>query len=303
MSTIVYNNETITIQSIDAFKLSSKCLNDTNNKTRENIIGAIINNNIPDEYCELQEWVTLKTSITEYIQNLDNTKKYIRAVCKNKGGRKFKFDFNIMVYYEDGTNYNYNIELKFNASSIDDTPQFVSPMKPSKYMSASYEDYYYDNYLPELARESGLEVPSRETYLKEIHTNKPKCMKKFQEVYYMGCKESSKYTSNTTHIKFYELAKILSTKSISSFIEKTELNIDALSDYLLTSQNNKIYMLYSDTKFIVQRPNMENYQILSVEKNPEKNRYECLSKSGVKLYVLLRWKNGNGIAFPAFQIS
>ena len=119
----------------------------------------------------------------------------------------------------------------------------------------------------------------------------------------MGCKESSKYTSNTTHIKFYELAKILSTKSISSFIEKTELNIDALSDYLLTSQNNKIYMLYSDTKFIVQRPNMENYQILSVEKNPEKNRYECLSKSGVKLYVLLRWKNGNGIAFPAFQIS
>jgi hypothetical protein len=303
MATVIYNNEIITIESVDAFKLSSKCLNDKNNKTRENIIGAIINNNIPDEYYALPEWDTLKTSITEYIQNLDNTRKYIRAVCKNKGGRKFNFDFNIMVYYEDGTSYNYNIELKFNASSIDETPQFVSPMKPSQYMSASYEDYYYDNYLSQLAAESGLEVPLRETYLKQIHTNKPKCMKLFQNLYYKGCEKSSQYSKNEYDIRFYELAKILSSESISSFIEKTELNIEMLSEYLMTSQNNKIYMLYSDTKFIVQRPNMENYQILSVSKNPEKNRYECLSKSGVKLYVLLRWKNGNGIAFPAFQIS
>ena len=27
------------------------------------------------------------------------------------------------------------------------------------------------------------------------------------------------------------------------------------------------------------------------------------TKSGIKLNILLRWKNGNGIAFPAFQIS
>jgi hypothetical protein len=104
-------------------------------------------------------------------------------------------------------------------------------------------------------------------------------------------------------MKFYELAKKLSHESIVNFIEKTELNIEALSEYLLTSQNNKIYMLYSGTQFIVQRPNMEDYHIESVTKNPEKNRYDCVSKTGVKLNVLLRWKNGNGIAFPAFQIS
>ena len=303
MNPVVFNKETITTESIHAFDLSSKGLNDKNNKTRENIVAAIINGKIPNEYYELPEWNTLHTSIREYIQELDNTKKYIRAVCTNKGGRKFNYDFNVIVYYEDGTNHSYNIELKFNASSIDETPQFVSPMKPSQYMSSSYEDYYYDNYLTKLAAESGLEMPSRETYLKQIHTNSPKCMAKFQELYYMGCEKSSKYTSSPTDIKFYELAKTLSHESITTFIESNELNIEALSEYLLTSQNNKIYMLYSATKFIVQRPNMDDYRIESVTKTPQKNRYECISKTGVNLNVLLRWKNGNGIAFPAFQIS
>jgi len=303
MTTLLYNKETITPESIIAFNPSSKGLNDAHNKTRENIVGAIINNKIPETYYEIPEWGALEISIITYLQELDTSRKYTRAKCSHKGGRKFNFDFGIKVYYEDGTSTDYNIELKFNASTIDETPQFVSPMKPSQYMSNVYEDYYYDNYLTQLALSSGLELPSREEYLKQLHTNNPKCMKPYQDLYYMGCKQSSQYTGDPTHIKFYETAKKLSHESITSFIEKTELNIEALSEYLLTSQNNKIYMLYSGTQFIVQRPNMDDYQLASVTKNPEKNRYDCVSKTGVKLNVLLRWKNGNGIAFPAFQIS
>jgi hypothetical protein len=303
MTTLLYNKETITPESIIAFNPSSKGLNDAHNKTRENIVGAIINNKIPETYYEIPEWGALEISVITYLQQLDTSRKYTRAVCSHKGGRKFNFDFGIKVYYEDGTSTDYNIELKFNASTIDETPQFVSPMKPSQYMSDVYEDYYYDNYLTRLASESGLEMPSREAYLKQIHTNNPKCMKPYQDLYYMGCKQSSQYTGDPCHIKFYETAKKLSHESITSFIEKTELNIETLSEYLLTSQNNKIYMLYSGTQFIVQRPNMDDYQLASVTKNPEKNRYDCVSKTGVKLNVLLRWKNGNGIAFPAFQIS
>ncbi len=303
MTTLLYNKETITPDSIIAFNPSSKGLNDAHNKTRENIVGAIINNKIPETYYEIPEWGALEISIITYLQQLDTSRKYTRAVCSHKGGRKFNFDFGIKVYYVDGTSTDYNIELKFNASTIDETPQFVSPMKPSQYMSNVYEDYYYDNYLTQLALSSGLEIPTHETYMKQIHTNNPKCMKPYQELYYMGCKQSSQYTGDQAHIKFYETAKKLSHESITSFIEKTELNIEALSEYLLTSQNNKIYMLYSGTQFIVQRPNMDDYQLASVTKNPEKNRYDCVSKTGVKLNVLLRWKNGNGIAFPAFQIS
>ena len=45
------------------------------------------------------------------------------------------------------------------------------------------------------------------------------------------------------------------------------------------------------------------FTIASCVKNPAKSRYDCVTQSGKKIRVLLRWKNGNGIAFPAFQIS
>jgi hypothetical protein len=62
-------------------------------------------------------------------------------------------------------------------------------------------------------------------------------------------------------------------------------------------------MLYSEGTFIKQCVNLDDYVIVDVVKNPQKFRYECVSKNGKKITVLLRWKNGNGIAFPAFQIS
>ena len=60
-------------------------------------------------------------------------------------------------------------------------------------------------------------------------------------------------------------------------------------------------MLYSNNEFILQHVNMDDYKLESVIK--DKNRYICLSKSGKNINVLLRWKNGNGIAFPSFQID
>ena len=62
-------------------------------------------------------------------------------------------------------------------------------------------------------------------------------------------------------------------------------------------------MLYIDNSFVKQIVNSSDYTLLSVIKHPYKFKYECISVSGKKINVLLRWKNGNGIAFPAFQIS
>ena len=128
-------------------------------------------------------------------------------------------------------------------------------------------------------------------------------MKNYQELYYNGCKQSSKFTNKDQDIKFYNLAKELSNESIKSFITNTELNIDLLSNYLYNTQKNKIYMLYINNIFILQKIDIDDYKIDKVVKNPNKYRYECVSKNGKKINILLRWKNGNGIAFPAFQIS
>ena len=228
---------------------------------------------------------------------------YINVECINKAGRGHKYDFLIKLFYEDGSNLDFMIELKFNVSTVDNAPQFVSPMKPSQYMNNSYEEYYFDNYLEKLSGMTQLKMPTKEDYLKQIHSSKPKCMKKYQELYYNGCDKSSKYTNKENDINFYKLAKELSSESIKSFITNTELNIDLLSNYLYNTQKNKIYMLYSNNKFILQKINIDDYKINKVVKNPNKYRYECVSITGKIINILLRWKNGNGIAFPAFQIS
>ena len=145
-STFIYNKEIISVKSINAFNVSSRCSNDKNNKTREHIIGALINNSVPENYFVLAKWQTLKYNISNYINSL-SSKPYIKVDCKNKAGRGNNYDFLIKLYYTQDTYDEYKVEFKFNASSLDKAPQFVSPMKPSRYLSSSYEEFYYTNYL------------------------------------------------------------------------------------------------------------------------------------------------------------
>ena len=290
------------LENINVFKHSSRRLNDENNKMRENIIMSIINNNIPDDFYLDLEWKKTKQGIDDYLLKLI-PKPYNSIICKTKAGRKYNYDFNIKVEYNDFTNEDLHIEFKHNASSINNLPQFVSPMNPSQYLSQSYENYYYEYYLPIITKTSGLDIPMKEEYMNQIHSNKPLCMKAYQELYYQGCSKSSKYTGNPEHVKFYELAKKISKTSIEKFIIETDLNIDLLSKYLYDSQKDKNYMLYLDNVFYLQKININDYMIEKVVKNEKMSRYDCYTKTGKKLKILLRWKNGNGIAFPAFQIS
>lgn len=303
LSVITYNKQLITHKSIRAFNLSAKNLNDKNNKTRENIISAIINDKIPSQYYIIYRWLLLKNSINEYLAVIGNHKPYTNCKCVNKGGRRNKFDFEFTISYCDKEVRIFNVELKSNVETVEKAPQFVSPMKPSQYMTNSYEEYYYDNYLPLLVKQVGLKIPEKQAYMKTIHSTSPIIMKAYQELYYQGCSTSSKFTKNPFHQGFYELSKKLSKESIQSFIQITDLKKEALTDYLQKSQNGKIYMLHKNGNFTLQRINTEDYEIETVEKNSKLCRYDCVSKNGKKIKVLLRWKNGNGIAFPAFQIS
>ena len=289
---IIYND-------INAFVISYKKYNDKNNKTRENIIGAIINNKIPIEYYKYsRRWNNLKKNIESYIYDLIGHSNINNIVLIHRGGRKYNYDFTIII-----NNIEYNIELKFNAENIDDTPQIVSPVKTSKYLSRSYEEYYYDNYLPKLISPNNIKYPIRTQYITEIHGNKPKCMEYFQNIYYQGCSKSSKYTGDKNSIEFYNLSNSIDKISRENFINISDLNINALSSYLKETQKNKIYMLYKNNKFHKQIVNIDDYELVRCEKYPEKFKYLAYSASGKQIDILLRWKNGNGIAFPAFQIS
>jgi hypothetical protein len=98
-------------------------------------------------------------------------------------------------------------------------------------------------------------------------------------------------------------ANQISKESIKEFISKSHLDHNKLTDYLLKTQVDKNYMLYKDKKIYIQKINLDDYRIVSSVKNKQMNGYVATSKSGIKIKILLRWKNGNGIAFPAFQIK
>lgn len=299
---INYNGSAIDYYCINAFDLSGRANNDKNNKMRENIIGAIINNNIPITYYKYSfRWTKLKNEINKFIEKICQEKSIIKhkQKCIHKAGRNYHYDF--MVIINDKNEF--HIEFKFNAEFIDETPQFVSPMKPSQYLQNSYEEFYYDNYLTRLAQEFSLTLPEKKEYLHKIHSTNPKCVIEFQNKYYKGCKNSSKYTGNKDDIEFYERSKELSQESITSFITNNELKFNELTEYLLQTQNNKYYMLYKNGNINLQTTNVSNYEIVSYIKEPKLQSYIATTKTGIRLKILLRWKNGNGIAYPAFQIS
>ena len=299
---ITYEKNIINYYSINSFIKSEKCDNDKNNKIREYIIGAVINGKVPVIYYKYSSrWNFMRENINNYIEMLSkdkNISEINKIICIHKGGRNNSYDFKISI-----NDFDFNVELKFNISNIMDSPQFVSPMKPSQYLSNSYEEYYYDNYLTELSKLSNLIIPDRIEYLNTIHNTEPLCLEKYIEKYYGGCKGSSRYTQNPHDIQFYENAKKYSKESIQNFIEITELNIEKLSLYLKNTQKDKVYMMYENNKFSLEKINMDNYEIITYIKKSNKALYIATTKIGNKLNILLRWKNGNGIAFPAFQIK
>ncbi len=296
---ILYNSIMITEMSITAFEPSDRNHNHVNNESRESIIGAIINHKIPNSYYNIESWVQLRKSILDYIAMIHTT-DYDTIKCIHKGGRKYNYDFDFVFQYSNDITI-YHVELKFNAKKIDDAPQFVSPMHPSRFLTQSYESYFYKNYVPLLSEKAQLPIPSEEEYMTQIHGDKPECMLPYQELYYKGCSRSSKYTGYSIAVEFYEAAKKWSKESIEKFMNETDLKIDLLTEYLQETQRNKQYMLFSNNKFILEQVNVDDYEITSVtNKSPN---YICHSRTGIKIKVLLRWKNGNGIAYPAFQIS
>lgn len=298
----MYNKLEIFNKSINVFNSKKRSKNDENNKDRENIIAAIINDVIPTCYYRYDKWAELKANIDTYVLELCSNKN-INIVddikCIPKAGRGNHYDFIFKINKE----FEFKIEFKYNASCIDDAPQFVSPMRPSQYLSNSFEEYYYNNYLCQLLKKFDMEIPEINEYLKTIHSPKPKCMLKPSERYARGYSRGSKFTDDPFDIEFYNEFSKMSDECITNFIMITELDKDKLSEYLINTQKDKHYMLYKDSKFYYEKANLDNYIIINIKKDPENKRYIAETKSGKTLKILLRWKNGKGIAFPSFQIS
>jgi hypothetical protein len=285
--TIRYNNLELNPRSIDFFNTSTKNDNDEYNKYRETIIEAIINKKIPEIYfTNFKKWDKLRLEIFEFIKKVwNNENKKINSIsCVHKAGRMFNYDFEIKI-----NNVSYKIEFKFNAKKITDAPQFSSPGKPSKFLDISFEEYFYDNYLLKISEFGKLPIPNRDVYLKTVHNNFVECLLKYKE----------KYNNN---IEFNRFCKKIDKEAINNFIKLANLNITELSRYLTNSQKDKIYMCYSEGKFYLDKFDSSIYNIKYLEKKTNVD-FICVTEKGYKIEVKLRFKNGCGLQYPAFQIK
>jgi hypothetical protein len=278
-------NTDLNIDSIDAFNVSEKKLNDTKNKIRENIIGAIINQKIPPKfYTDYPPWDQMKKNIDEYLNTLCKLDDDTHVECVHKGGRNFKYDFDIIINKKE-----FHVEFKFNAECVNDCPQFSSPCKPSNYLDINFEEWFYDNYLSQIAEYGKLEMPPREIYIKKINNNKVECVATFKQKY-------------DTDKEFNAFCKKIDKKAIKEYQGVAKIDTKKLSEYLLESQKDKHYMLYKDGKFYHEKQD-ENLFKLKENVVVVAPNYICNTLIGYKLEVKLRFKNGCGIQFPAFQIK
>ena len=287
--------EGFNIADISAFFTSNRRgKNDAMNKKREEIIYNIMTNNInPEWYEENPNWKIidqkLRTCLTDY------------TLKSHKGGRKHNYDFDV-EYRPTGKQL--KLEFKFNATSIKDCPQWLSLMNPSEYLSKSYEEHHYDNYVkPILDLYGGISIPEKVDYLKEVHSDK--YLLNVQDLYKRGTKLSpNKFTGNEEDIIRCQETCRLTDESLQTFFQSdVELNVEKLNACLLTTQKDKIYLLYCDGMFRLETREEADYTIDPLSITNTHNSFKCTSISGIKINILLRWKNCKGVAFPAFQIT
>jgi len=296
-----YKKTYIHFSDINFFEHNSRNNNDKFNKKREDILCCLFNKKIPIEFFNLSlRWKNLSVQIDLfldklcYIENIN----YENLLCTHNGGRSKKFDFTLLF----DKNIKIYIEFKYNAISLPNIPQFVSPMKPSHFFNYCYEFFYFENYLKDILVEFDIDI-SKNDYYKQIHQTSPKFIKPLQTKYYNGCKNSSKYTGCYEDINFYEKMKKISKQSINDFIEKYDINIDYLNDYIQKTQKNKTFMLFKKNCIHLETFELNDLNIVKIIKEPSLNRYIAITNSKNNIKILLRWKNGNGIAFPSLQIS
>lgn len=282
------------------FNVSNRENNDRYNKKRELIITKILNNEIPEDYYKKQEntsrkWRQLKNNLRKCIKNQFNeyNNKYDNLIVTSKGGRKYNYDFKFV--FNNNENDAKNIEFKFNCNLIDETPQFCSPTKPSKYFVNKegfipFEEYYYDNYLKAICEKGNLPIPSRETYLKEINNNSPDCL----------INHKTLYKSNK---QFANFCKKQDSIAIKKYLKNNKIDFDVLNNYLYETQKDKIYLLYKNDDFKFETKPSEEYTILKENVKIENKRVICYTKSNKKIEIRLRFKNCLGLAFPALQIK
>ena len=282
--------------------------NDAANKIREDIIEKLPH--LDEEYFNHpvfgSQWNHLREKWNETIQiiypmntttttvsnpTLDHTKIHIQKMA----GRSYNYDFNLTFYTTDKrVHAQKHLEFKHNCKSIYKLPQFLSLNINSDILSVSYAEFYYDKYLEQyIALDTGITVekPSKEMYLKNITGVNYNVDPFFQCLY-------------EREVNFKKEKSAIVDNSIRDFLETygSFINLRTLSDKFISTQENKIYLLWDCNEFHTHELSNADLFVNTFVGIVNSNTI-VVESDKYKFKLLLRWRNHKGILNPAWQIS
>jgi len=301
---IIDNNITINYHSIHTFyKIHNREMNDTNNKIREAVISAIINNKIPNTYYNKSNlWKQFKKKLLSFIEcELFTNLPILYFNCSTKAGRKNNYDFSIVGHLKNNLKITEKVEFKFNQKNIESCPQILSL---SASFNTNYGEYFYDNYLDKIIALYSLENIDKTTYLKYLYQINYNKHEWFKILY-------------TNEKQFIDEKKKIVDQSIHDWINNyySTIDLQSLTDKFISSQTNKKFIHFVPRT----KHNINNFYLDFISSDEltltsfhsfKKNRnnlvntiiYNTLCNT-TKIHMLLRWRNHAGILNPAWQIS
>ena len=281
------------------FRTSSRSDNDATNKIREQVLKII--SNPPTEYLDNSEfghyWRLVQTSWDDALKKIAEETAvpvYTSIKIKIKGGRKFNYDVDVMYHNGNECVASRKIEFKNGGTTISDLPQFLSLQAKINLFDKTYDTFWYEMYLDKyIACDTEITEPkpSLETYLKHVSSTKYTITPFFAQL-------------KKRELLFQQEKNLVVNTSITDYLTKygNSINITALSEKIKATQTDKIYLLWANGEFCMDK--LSNADMSDLSYHAIKNGNVLEVKSGQIIYgLLLRWRNHKGILNPAWQIS
>ena len=254
---------------------------DVSNKLRESIIINI--NHIPDEYIQDmdfgEDWKTLKQSWNNIVSTDYQVDKYV--------GRN-RYNFVLTNTKDDSIIY---VEFKHNIENVYKLPDIINLKACSDVMNASYEEYYYKNFLQKVCKESEIEtpIPDMSMYLDTIYKDKT------TDPFFAELKEK---------VCLKEECDEIISDSIYTFMKANlkKTNLSALRREI-EECFKKEYIFWNSKNSCFERQKVEEtFENMKVDNVRNQNTIAVKTKNH-EYHMLLRWKNKKGVLYPCWQIG
>jgi hypothetical protein len=284
-------------------RASTRGANDATNKIREAVLVTLTNPSCPffEDPVYGQQWTTLKDRFNDVQQTVfqrHGIPPETPYTFEQRGGRRNHSDFCVRI---PSLNKELNEEFKFHSKSLSDLPQFLSLSETCKLLPASYADLFYQEWLDQVLEyypELQPLKPTRQEYLLQVYKNKSS---------HPFFQQFAQIDKDTTATRYKAKAQIVK-QSIQSFLEqnKDEFQRDLFEQKLKETQTNKEFLLYEDDRFTLDGFKPTELS-LDKQKGVNVHRGNTLlvqtEEPGTTFKLLLRWRNGLGVLFPAWQIA